>query len=203
VGDVRHYGLDSDPADELYAPFAQVPVREGSLLIRTTGEPLAVARRIEDEVHAIDPAQPVANIASLEELRSKSLASSRVTASLLGLFALLALLITGAGLAGVIAFSVSQRTQEIGVRMALGAERAKGVGDGAAGGCAWCWRPGPRRRRSGAHPSHGRALCSVPATDPLTFASVTLLLVAVAAMACLVPARRAAAVDPLVALRST
>jgi putative ABC transport system permease protein len=205
VGDVRHYGLDTEPADELYAPFAQVPVREGSLLIRTTGEPLAIARRIEDEVHAIDPAQPVANVASLEELRSQSLASSRVTASLLGLFALLALLITGAGLAGLVAFSVSQRAQEIGVRMALGAERSEvlgmvlregmrlvlvGLAAGVVGAVALT------RVMAG-------LLYGVPATDPLTFAGVALVLVAVAAVACLVPARRAATVDPIVALRSS
>jgi putative ABC transport system permease protein len=205
VGDVRHYGLDTEPADELYAPFAQVPVREGSLLIRTTGEPLAIARRIEDEVHAIDPAQPVANVASLEELRSQSLASSRVTASLLGLFAMLALLITGAGLAGLVAFSVSQRTQEIGVRMALGAERSEvlgmvlregmrlvlvGLAAGVVGAVALT------RVMAG-------LLYGVPATDPLTFAGVALVLVAVAAVACLVPARRAATVDPIVALRSS
>ena len=205
VGDVRHYGLDTDPADELYTPFAQVPVREGSLLIRTTGEPLVMARRIEDEVHAIDPAQPVANVATLEELRSQSLASSRVTASLLGMFALLALLITGAGLAGVVAFSVSQRTQEIGVRMALGAERSEVLGMvlregmrlvlvglvlGVAGAVALT------RVMAG-------LLYGVPATDPLTFAGVALVLVAVAAVACLVPARRASTVDPVVALRST
>jgi putative ABC transport system permease protein len=205
VGDVRHYGLDSDPADELYAPFAQVPVREGSLLIRTTGEPLAMARRIEDEVQAIDPAQPVANVASLDELRSQSLASSRVTASLLGMFALLALLITGAGLAGVIAFSVSQRTQEIGVRMALGAARTEVLG--------MVLKEGMRLVLVGLVLGVAAAvaltrvmaglLYGVPATDPLTFAGVAVVLLAVAAVACLVPARRAATVDPIVALRST
>ena len=205
VGDVRHYGLETEPADEVYAPFAQVPIREGRFVVRTTGEPMAVARRIEDEVHAIDAAQPIANVETLEEIRAQTLASPRVTASLLGMFALLALVITGAGLAGVVAFSVSQRTQEIGVRMALGAERSEVLGMvlkeglrlvviglviGIAGAV------GLTRLLAG-------LLYGVPATDPLTFAAVIAVLLAVAAVACLVPARRAATVDPMVALRST
>jgi putative ABC transport system permease protein len=205
VGDVRHYGLDSDPADEVYAPFAQVPVREGSFLVRTTGEPMAVARRIEDEVRAIDAAQPLADVETLQEIRSRSLASPRVTASLLGMFALLALVITGTGLAGVVAFSVSQRTQEIGVRMALGAERSEVLG--------MVLREGMRLVAAGlllgivAAVALTRLLAGllygVPATDPLTFTAVAATLVAVAAAACLVPARRAATVDPMVALRNS
>jgi putative ABC transport system permease protein len=205
VGDVRHYGLDTDPADEVYAPFAQIPIREGRFVVRTTGEPMAMARRIEDEVHAIDAAQPVAGIETLEEIRSQTLASPRVTAALLAMFALLALVITGAGLAGVVAFSVSQRTQEIGVRMALGAERSEVLGMvlregmqlvivglvvGVAGAVALT------RLLAG-------LLYGVPATDPVTFAGVVLVLIGVAAVACLIPARRAATVDPMIALRST
>jgi len=204
VGDVRQYGLDAEPADEVYTPFAQLPIREGTFLVRTTGDPLVMARRIEDEVHAIDAAQPVAKIQTLEEVRGQSLASPRVTASLLGLFALLALVITGAGLAGVVAFSVSQRTQEIGVRMALGAERSEVLG--------MVLREGMRLVFAGLVLGVLGALMltrlmagllyGVPATDPLTFAGVALVLVAVAVVACLVPARRAATVDPMVALRS-
>jgi predicted permease len=204
VGDVRHYGLDSEPADEMYMPFDQVPIREGSLLVRTTGDPHGAARLIEDEIHAIDPDQPIANVESLEEIRSESLASPRLTASLLGMFALLALVITGAGLAGVVAFSVSQRTQEIGVRMALGAERGEvlsmvlregmrlvlaGLVIGVAGALA------ASRLMAG-------LLYGVGTHDPLTFSGVGVVLIAVAAVACLVPARRAATVDPMVALRN-
>ncbi len=204
VGDVRHYGLDTQPPDELYAPFAQAPVREGSLLVRTTGDPLAMARRIEQEVQAIDPGQPVADVQSLEEIRSRSLASPRVTASLLGMFALLALVVTGAGLAGVIAFSVSQRAQEIGVRMALGAGRREVVGmilgEGmrlVLAGLALGILAATALTRLMAG-----LLFGVPPTDPFTFAGVALVLLGVAAAACLAPARRAATVDPMVALRS-
>jgi predicted permease len=204
VGDVRHYGLDRQPTDELYMPFAQVPIREGSLLVRTTGEPHAAASIVQEEIKAIDPDQPIANVESLEELRGESLASPRLTASLLVMFALLALLITGAGLAGVVAFSVSQRTQEIGVRMALGAERSQvlsmvlgegmrlvfaGLVLGVAGALA------ATRLMSG-------LLFGVDATDPITFLAVSAVLALVALAACLVPARRATAVDPMVALRT-
>ncbi len=204
VGDVRHYGLDRQPTDELYMPFAQVPIREGSLLVRTTGEPHAAASIVQEEIKAIDPDQPIANVESLEELRGESLASPRLTASLLVMFALLALLITGAGLAGVVAFSVSQRTQEIGVRMALGAERSQvlsmvlgegmrlvfaGLVLGVAGALA------ATRLMSG-------LLFGVDATDPVTFLTVSAVLALVALAACLVPARRATAVDPMVALRT-
>ena len=204
VGDVRHYGLDRDPTDELYTPFAQVPIREGSLLVRTTGDPHAAASIVQEEIKAIDPDQPIANVESLEELRGESLASPRLTASLLAMFAMLALLITGAGLAGVVAFSVSQRTQEIGVRMALGAERSEvlsmvlgegmrlvlaGLVLGVAGALA------ATRLMSG-------LLYGVEATDPVTFLAVSAVLVTVAVAACLVPARRATTVDPMVALRT-
>ena len=205
VGNVLQYGLDTEPADEVYVPFAQSPTREGSFLVRTTGDPLAIVRRVEEEVQAIDAAQPLANVRTLEEIRTQSLASPRVTTSLLGLFALLALLITGAGLAGLIAFSVSQRTQEIGVRMALGAERSEVLGmvlgEGlrlvAAGLVLGVLGAGVLTRLIGG------LLYGVRALDPLTFACVAGVLLAVAAAACLIPARRAATVDPMVALRST
>jgi putative ABC transport system permease protein len=204
VGDVRHYGLDSPPADEMYLPFSQVPIREGSFLVRTTGDPRAAARVVEDEIHAIDPDQPVANVETLEEIRGESLASPRLTASLLGMFALLALVITGAGLAGVVAFSVSQRTQEIGVRMALGADRhevlSMVVGEGMRLVLAGLLL-GVAAALAATRLMAG-LLYGVGATDPLTFAGVGLVLVAVAATSCLVPARRATTVDPMVALRN-
>ena len=204
VGDVRHYGLQSEPTDEVYLPFAQLPIRESTFLIRTTADPAAMARRISAEVLAIDAGQPVANVQTLEEVRGEALASPRLTTTLILLFALLALCITAAGLGGVVAFSVSQRTQEIGVRMALGAGRGEVLG--------MVLREGLRlvgvglvlgalaaallsRLMSG-------LLFQVETTDPIAFGGMALVLLLIAAAACLVPARRATTVDPLVALRA-
>ncbi|MGH7578956.1 MAG: ADOP family duplicated permease, partial [Gemmatimonadales bacterium] len=205
VGDVRHYGLDSEPSDEVYLPFSQVPIREGTFLVRTSADPGAMARRIGEEVLAIDPGQPLANVQTLEEVRGEALASPRLTTTLLLMFALLALCITAAGLGGVVAFSVSQRTQEIGVRMALGAGRGEVLGMilreglrlvvvGLALGIAAA--VALTRLMSG-------LLFQVGATDPLTFAGMGLVLVLIAAAACLAPARRASSVDPMVALRAS
>jgi putative ABC transport system permease protein len=204
VGDVRHYGLQSEPTDEVYLPFAQLPIRESTFLVRTTADPAAMARRIGEEVLAIDAAQPVANVQTLEEVRGEALASPRLTTTLILLFALLALCITAAGLGGVVAFSVSQRTQEIGVRMALGAGRGEVLG--------MVLREGLRLVGLGlvlgalAAVFLGRLITGllfhVETTDPITFAAMALVLILIAAGACLVPARRAATVDPLVALRA-
>ncbi len=205
VGDVRHYALDSEPSDELYIPFSQLPIREGTFLVRTSADPAAMARRIGDEVLAIDPGQPIANVQTLEEVRGEALASPRLTTTLLMLFALLAMCITAAGLGGVIAFSVSQRTQEIGVRMALGAGRGEvlgmvlveglklvGLGLALGIGAAIVLT----RLMSG-------LLFHVEATDPLTFAAMAGVLALIAAGACMAPARRASSVDPMVALRAS
>jgi putative ABC transport system permease protein len=204
VGDVRHYGLQSEPTDEVYLPFAQLPIRESTFLVRTTADPGAMAHRIGEEVLAIDPGQPVANVQTLEEVRGEALANPRLTTTLILLFALLALCITAAGLGGVVAFSVSQRTQEIGVRMALGAGRSEVlgmvlreglvlVGLGLVLGALAAVLLG--RLMTG-------LLFHVETTDPITFAGMSLILILIAAAACLVPARRAATVDPLVALRA-
>jgi putative ABC transport system permease protein len=155
-------------------------------------------------VRKIDPKQPVGKMRTLEEVRREALASPRLTAVLLGLFAALALAITAAGIAGVIAFSVSQRTHEIGIRMALGAERGRvlgmvlrqGLGPvlvglplGIVGALALA------RLAAG-------LLFGVEPTDPATFAGVSLLLAGVAGAACLLLGRRATEISPMVALRN-
>ena len=159
---------------------------------------------LERRCSAIDPGQPIANVQTLEEVRGEALANPRLTTTLVLLFALLALCITAAGLGGVVAFSVSQRTQEIGVRMALGAGRGEVLG--------MVLREGLRLVGLGlvlgalAAVLLGRLITGllyhVETTDPITFVGMGLVLVLIAAVACLVPARRAATVDPLVALRA-
>ena len=204
VGDVRQYGLDKPPADELYVTEDQNPTNTVTLLVRTRQNPAGIVRNLVSDVYAIDPEQPVARIRTLEELRRRSLASPRLTSFLLGLFALLALVITAAGIGGVMGLSVSQRTKEIGIRMALGAspnsvlwmvlrQGMTLIGVGLALGIALAL--------SGTRLMQG-LLFGIEPSDPWTLFGVTLLLLVVAASACYGPARRATSVDPMTALRS-
>jgi putative ABC transport system permease protein len=162
------------------------------------------AKLIREDVHAIDPDMPVENVQTLDELRDRYLATPKLTATLLAVFAALALLVTMSGISGVIATSVSQRMQEFGVRMALGASREgvlalvlrQGlalVGAGLAAGIV-------------ASVALTRLLSSylfdTRPTDPLTFLAVSLLFLAAGALACLAPAGRATRVDPMLALRA-
>ena len=204
VGDVRQHGLAQDARPCVYRPQAFSFLSSGNLLVRTTAAPLALAETVRKAVLEIDPSQPVANIRSMEEALAGSMAERRFILLLLGGFAGTALLLAAIGLYGVIAFAVSQRTREIGIRMALGASRRsvlrlvlgsgmKLVGIGiAVGGAA----------ALGLTRLLGRMLYDVEPTDPATFASVALLLLLVSLFASLLPARRAARVDPIVALRS-
>src|SRR5262249_13515590 len=125
VGDVKQYGLDRDANNELYRPWDALPIRDMRLALRTAGDPNALGPRIRDAVRRLDPAQPVVSIETLEQFRDESLASPRLTTILLVIFAAVALAVAATGLLGVIAFSVTQRTQEIAIRLALGAERAR------------------------------------------------------------------------------
>jgi predicted permease len=202
VGDVRN-SLSSAPSQTLYRSLAQAPLVAAMFLARTTGEPAGIAQQMRDAVHAIDPNQPVDQFRTLDEVRAASLAAPRLTTTLIGVFAGIALLITAAGLAGVIAFSVNQRSQEFGVRMALGASRrsvlqlvlgqgarlvAMGLAIGSIG--AFVLSSGVRA-----------LLFETEPTDVPTFVAVAAVLAMVALGACLLPARRAASVDPLVVLR--
>ena len=204
VGNVRQHGLDQAPTDEIYTAFAQAPARPATVAIRTRGEPGSISRRLQDAVRAIDPRQPVVNIRTLTDLRGQALASPRLTTTLLAIFAGLALVITATGLAGVIAFTVSQRTREIGIRMALGAAQGTvlsmilrqglslviiGLAVGVVGALVLT------RFMSD-------LLFGVAPTDPLTFVAVAAVLLGVAVIACIVPARRATTIDPLLALRT-
>jgi putative ABC transport system permease protein len=205
VGDVKQFGLAQDTVAQVYLPLTQTPVGVGGqVLIRTAGDPAAFANVLRTTVHAVDPLQPVENVRTLDDLRSEALAAPRLTATLLGVFAALALLVTLAGIGGVIATSVQQRTKEFGLRMALGARRdnvlmmvvrqgltlvliglAIGIVGALAAGrvlSAYLYQTAPR--------------------DPLIFAGVAALFILSGIVACLIPARRATTVDPLIALRA-
>jgi predicted permease len=203
VADSKQRALDQEPADEVYLPFAQNPGGQG-LLVRTTADPLSMVRQLRDAVHEVDSESAVASVQTLEQARTNSLASPRLTAVLVGLFAALALGITVAGISGVMALSVSQRRHEIGVRMALGATSVRVVGMvlgqgmrlvvvGLVLGVAGAF---------GLTRVFATLLFAVEPTDPPTFVAVASVLVAGAAAACLLPARRATGIDPLLALRS-
>mgnify|MGYP002381971580 CR=1 FL=1 len=203
IGDARNYGLERAAVDEVYAPIAQTG-GGGFLLVRTAAEPLGLVRQLREAIYALDAETAIDHVRTLEEARSDALASPRLTALLLGLFALLALVITATGLAGVMALLVNQRTHELGIRLVLGAAPGKilmlvlrqglvlvalGLALGFVGALAL------RRVMAG-------LLFAVEPGDPLTWLGVSLVLSLVAAAACFLPARRVTLIDPLPALRS-
>jgi predicted permease len=202
VADARQQ-LSEEPGDEVYVPMFQSGILSTNWLVRTMVDPVVMARQIREAIRSLDPEQPVENFRTLAEVRSASLAPRKLTATLLALFGLLALVITAAGIAGVVAFSVNQRTQEFGVRMALGAQRSNVLSlvlrqglqlvlIGLAIGCAGALVLTEVLTTM---------LFGIEPTDGVTFVAVAMVLVAVAAIACFVPARRAASVDPILALR--
>ena len=202
VADARDFALDQLPAKTVYQPVAQ-EVWGSSLLIRTANEPRAITESVRRIVRDLDANQPIENVQTLAELRAGATAPKRLNATLVGAFAMLALLIAAVGVGGVLAFSVSQRTHEIGVRLSLGADQARVRGmvlkEGAVllaagliiGGVI---AAGVSRFLSG-------LLFEVQSTDPLTFTGVALVLAAVALGASWFPAWRASRVEPVTALR--
>ncbi|HEX7049876.1 MAG TPA: ABC transporter permease [Longimicrobiales bacterium] len=205
VGNVRHRGLDAVPRPEFYVAFRQVySYGTLTLAVRTTRDPLALAQAVKEQVFALDPALPVAELATMDALVADSVADRRFHLSLLGAFAALAVILAASGIYGVISYTVAQRTREIGIRIALGARRGEVLravlGQGArlaALGAAFGLAGALLLTRSLAG-----MLYEVSPTDPLTFGGVAAVLAAIALLASWLPARRAARVDPMVALRS-
>jgi putative ABC transport system permease protein len=205
VGDMRMFGLDRESGAQVYVPLRQTQSGlAGRILLRTTGDAAAATDVIRRTVRSLDPQMPIENVRTLSELRDDFLATPRLTATLLAIFATLALLVTLAGLVGVIATSVTHRRHEFGVRMALGARRSdvltmvvrQGlvlVAVGLAAGIA-------------ASLALGRLLAAylyqTAATDPVALVAVSATFMLGGLLACLGPAWRATTVDPMVALRA-
>jgi len=205
VGDVKQFGLDQPAVAQVYTPLRQAQQGLGGLvLVRTTGDGASAAALIRDAAWAIDPNMPVQNVRTLDEIRATYLATPKLTAVLLTMFAALALLVTMAGITGVIATSVSQRTQEFGLRMALGASRhavlRMVVGQGLAlvliGLVVGVVASVAATRVLATY------LFDTKATDPLTFVVVGVAFLIAGGIACLGPAWRATTVDPMLALRA-
>ncbi|HEX3253530.1 MAG TPA: ABC transporter permease [Pyrinomonadaceae bacterium] len=203
VGDAKHYWLEETQRPQLYNPYSQTPGYFGTLVIRTTVDPMSISEQVRQAVWKVDPDQPMWKIRTVEFLLNRSVADRKFLMALMGLFAGLALLLTTIGLYGVISYLVNQRTQEIGIRMALGAQVGQilsmvlkqgmflvvlGVVIGL--GAAWLLTS-----------FMSKLLYEVSATDPVTFGVIAVLLIIVALLACYLPARRATKVDPMVALR--
>jgi len=203
VGDVRQMGLDTPAEPTVYWPHPELVVSEMTILVRTENDPLALVSAVRNELQQMDPEQPMAAISTMDQLLAGSLSRSRFTMLVLGVFGALALVLACVGIYGVIAYSVTQRTQEFGIRMALGASRHDVF--------RLVLRHGTRLTLLGIGLGIVAALIvtrllatllyGISATDPLTFAAVALLLALVALAACYIPARRATRVDPIVALR--
>jgi putative ABC transport system permease protein len=203
VGDVHHFGLNLPVKPEVYVPYKQEPRAFMSLVVRTESDPLAMVSAIRSDVRDMDKNQAVYDIKPMGAVVGDSIQTQRFSAILLGSFAGFALFLATIGLYGVLSYLVSQRTRELGIRIALGAQKSNifslilrkgmlllliGVCLGLVGSFAWA-----------------RLLSSliygVSATDPAIFALVTTILVAVSVVACVIPAARAISIDPVVALK--
>jgi putative ABC transport system permease protein len=204
TGDTRQYGMDRAPLPEIFIPLAQSGGLGGRVIVRTHDDPSDYATSLRTAIQDVDPDMPVKNIVTLPELRQQALATPRLTAALLLIFALIALTVTLAGVSGVIAISVTQRLKEFGVRMALGASRAQvlsvvvkeglavvvaGLLVGIAGSFA-------------ATRSLTAYLYDTHTGDPLTLSLVCVTLLITGLLSCLVPAMRATAADPVASLRA-
>jgi putative ABC transport system permease protein len=203
VGDVHQVSLEAEVRPESYVPALQSEVRGGDLLVRTSGDPYRVLAQVKTALHAEMPDVPLRGVRTMEELIARRTAQRRLNMMLLGLFGLLGLVIAAVGIYGVMAYVVSQRTREIGVRMALGATRGNVIGMvmrnatlmvalGLAIGGAGAWYLSA---------AAGTFLFRLEATDPRAFAAAVVTLAAAALAASAIPARRAASVDPITALR--
>jgi len=203
VRDSKRQGLDQPVRIESWMPLAQMPSGSMDVVLRTKGDPLALSKSVREAVWSLDRDLPIPSIQTMEQILSERVAQRRLNMILLGLFALVALILAAVGIYGVMNYAVTQRTNEIGIRMALGAQTGEvlrlivrqgmtlvleGVVIGLAAAFALTRLM-------------ATLLFNVSATDPITFVAIAALLIGVALVACWIPARRATTVDPMVALR--
>jgi putative ABC transport system permease protein len=204
VGDVKQYGLARPSPLQTYEPYLQNSFGGVTLVVRTVGDPATLTSTVREKVHQLDKDQPLGATRTLETLIDGSVAQERFIMLLLGVFAAVALVLATVGLYGVVSYSVTQRTHEIGIRMALGAAR-RDVLRLVVGHGMWLTIIGVAIGLGGALAVTtllmSQLLFAVTAVDPLTFVAIPLVLAAVALGACFVPARRAMKVDPMVVLR--
>ena len=203
VGDVKYGGLDLTAPPEVYLPHAQHPVGDLTIAVRTAGDPLGLVPVVRAGLSALDRELPIADIRTMDQVVGRSIAERRFTMMLLAAFAAVAVLLAAIGVYGVLAYVVSQRTQEIGVRLAIGATPGDVVRlflrEGAT--LALVGLIAGLTGAIGATRTLTTLLFGVTSTDPITFATVAAALAGVALLATYLPARRAAAVDPMRALR--
>jgi putative ABC transport system permease protein len=204
VGRVKMEGLSQDSNRvQGYFPFWQLPFNGMTVIVKATGDPNQLIASAREQVKQLDPDQPIYNIKTMDEIRSESVAGERLNLTLFSIFAGIALVLAVVGIYGVMSYTVTQRTHEIGIRMAIGAQQRDvfkmvlgqgmmlaliGIAIGLVGAFALT-----RLMAS--------MLFGVTATDPATFAAIAVLLTAVALMACYLPGRRATKVDPVISLR--
>ena len=204
VGDVKMTSLEDEIRPAVYYPYSRTPYPSQTLILRTAGDPLGAAAGALQLVKTIDPELPVSRLQTMEQVIAASVAQRRILMLLLGVFAAIALVLAALGIYGVMAYMVSQRAREIGIRMALGSPRAVVMrmvvgqamlltGAGVAAGLAGAWLLTRLMEQ---------LLFGVAPSDPLTFGAVALGLSAIAALAAAVPGMRATSIDPIVALRS-
>lgn len=203
AGDVRRKGLDREAPDQIYLPYQQLPPYFGVLVARTDEDPLNFVASVKEQIWAVDGRLPLYDISTMERRMAQSVAGQRFSALIMGVFAALAMLLASIGVYGVMSYSVNQSVREIGIRMALGAERrhiirmivGKGMGLAIIGVAAGLIAALALTRFL------ETLLFGIAPTDAATFAGVSLMLVLVALLACYIPARRATRVDPIIALR--
>ena len=205
TGDVHHIGLDAAPDMQVYVPHQQWPFPDTQMVfvIRTVGAPLGISSVAQQAIHSLDSSQPISHIAPLENYVELSVQDRRFALILIGAFAAIALALSLVGVYGVTAYSAAQRTREIGIRVALGAQRYELLGLLLRQAMVWvaCGVIAGVLASVVLTRFLASMLFDVRPTDPLTFTSVVLLVVAISAAACYIPARRAMRVDPMVALR--